>query len=161
MLGWPDSHHKNVSTNNNKFSWENINKHIEVVKKEPVGRDIDGKKYNNWKKNWLGRLNSRLETAEDKMSEIDGGQINRIYTIWTSERKQIEKNKWAESQRWVEQEPKNYRWCHWGPGSRGEEWHWKAFEEVMAENFAELAKDVNLKIQEDECKEIHSQTHHH
>lgn len=127
---------------------------------EKINWNSGAEKHNNWNEKFTGRIQSHISAGRRKNQQTLR-QDNENYWVWGTERKKIEE-KWTEPKGSVG----NYegdQHMHWGSPRRRRE---RISEAIIAENFPNSMKDMNINIKEaqqipkDELKETHTKTHY-
>lgn len=78
------------------------------------------------------------------------GQINKIYSVWTTERNGLKSNKQSLKDLWDNKSGSNLQ--NDAPEGEERESGAERVDEITAENFPDLTKDISLRIQEVESK---------
>lgn len=102
-------------------------------------------------RSWVDRLNSRMGELRAKKSQwTERWNIMRNYPIWTTKRKYFKKIK-EQSFRDLWHYNKRYNFNVIGVSGEGKgEGAEKLLKEIMAKNFPNLARNINIQIQEGE-----------
>ena len=93
-------------------------------------------------------LNSRIERTEERIRELDDRTIEMIQSEQQKEN-WLEKNEQSLRDLWDCNKRSGIHAIR-VPEREDKVWGWKVFEEIIAENFSNLAKDINLEFQETE-----------